>query len=73
MFDLNRDWAWLTQKESRDRLKVYNKWLPHIHVDFHEQGIDEPYYFAPAAEPLHEQITNWQRKFQIEIGDNHAK
>ena len=73
LFDLNRDWAWLTQKESRDRLKVYNKWLPHIHVDFHEQGIDEPYYFAPAAEPLHEQITNWQREFQIEIGDNHAK
>ena len=73
LFDLNRDWAWLTQKESRDRLKTYNKWLPHIHVDFHEQGIDEPYYFAPAAEPLHEQITNWQREFQKEIGDNHAK
>ena len=73
LFDLNRDWAWVTQKESRDRLKVYNKWLPHIHVDFHEQGIDMPYYFAPAAEPLHEQITDWQRKFQVEIGNNHAK
>ena len=73
LFDLNRDWAWVTQKESRDRLKVYNKWLPHIHVDFHEQGIDMPYYFAPAAEPLHEQITDWQRKFQKEIGNNHAK
>ncbi|MDC1493004.1 M14 family metallopeptidase [Flavobacteriaceae bacterium] len=73
LFDLNRDWAWVTQKESRDRLKIYNKWLPHIHVDFHEQGIDEPYYFAPAAEPLHEQITDWQREFQVEIGNNHAK
>jgi len=73
LFDLNRDWAWLTQKESRNRLKIYNKWLPHIHVDFHEQGIDEPYYFAPAAEPLHEQITDWQREFQKEIGNNHAK
>ena len=73
LFDLNRDWAWLTQKESRDRLKVYNKWLPHIHVDFHEQGIDEPYYFAPAAEPLHEEITDWQRKFQVDIGNNNAK
>jgi hypothetical protein len=73
LFDLNRDWAWVTQKESRDRLKIYNKWLPHIHVDFHEQGIDMPYYFAPAAEPLHEQITDWQREFQKEIGNNHAK
>lgn len=73
LFDLNRDWAWATQVESAQRLKVYNEWLPHIHVDFHEQGINEPYYFAPAAEPFHEIITDWQRNFQIEIGKNHAK
>ena len=47
--------------------------MPHIHVDFHEQGINEPYYFAPAAEPFHEIITDWQRNFQTEIGRNHAK
>ncbi len=73
MFDLNRDWAWLTQVESQHRLKVYNKWLPHIHVDFHEQGVDNPYYFAPAAEPYHEVITPFQRAFQVTMGKNHAK
>ena len=73
LFDLNRDWVWATQIESSSRLKIYNKWLPHIHVDFHEQGINEPYYFAPAAEPFHEIITNWQRNFQTQIGKNHAK
>lgn len=73
MFDLNRDWAWLTQVESQQRLKVYNTWLPHVHVDFHEQGVDNPYYFAPAAEPYHEVITNFQRDFQVKIGKNHAK
>ncbi|MBO0592288.1 zinc carboxypeptidase [Cellulophaga sp. E16_2] len=73
MFDLNRDWAWLTQVESQQRLKAYNLWLPHVHVDFHEQGINEPYYFAPAAEPYHEVITNFQRDFQVTIGKNHAK
>nr|WP_321222963.1 M14 metallopeptidase family protein [uncultured Psychroserpens sp.] len=73
LFDLNRDWAWATQVESQARLKVYNKWLPHIHVDFHEQGINEPYYFAPAAEPFHEIISDWQRDFQTQIGKNHAK
>lgn len=73
MFDLNRDWAWLTQVESRHRLKQYNKWLPHVHVDFHEQGVDNPYYFAPAAEPYHEVITDFQRDFQETIGKNHAK
>ena len=73
LFDLNRDWAWLTQIESELRLKEYQKWLPHVHVDFHEQGIDEPYYFAPAAEPYHEVITKWQRDFQAMIGNNNAK
>ncbi|MGF1554748.1 M14 family zinc carboxypeptidase [Paucihalobacter sp.] len=73
LFDLNRDWAWATQIETQTRIKVYNKWMPHIHVDFHEQGINEPYYFAPAAEPFHEIITDWQRDFQIEIGKNNAK
>nr|WP_299383659.1 M14 family metallopeptidase [Allomuricauda sp.] len=73
MFDLNRDWAWLTQVESQQRLKVYNQWLPHVHVDFHEQGMDNPYYFAPAAEPYHEVITNFQRDFQVTLGKNHAK
>ncbi|UJH92373.1 M14 family metallopeptidase [Antarcticibacterium sp. 1MA-6-2] len=73
LFDLNRDWAWATQIETKQRLEIYNQWLPHIHVDFHEQGINEPYYFAPAAEPFHEIITPFQRDFQTEIGKNHAR
>ncbi len=73
MFDLNRDWAWQTQIESQQRIKVYNQWLPHVHVDFHEQGPNNPYYFAPAAEPYHEVITPWQHEFQVIIGKNHAK
>ncbi|WP_224489277.1 M14 family metallopeptidase [Robertkochia flava] len=73
MFDLNRDWAWLTQKESQQRIKLFTQWLPHIHVDFHEQSVNSPYYFAPAAEPLHEVITDWQKEFQHTIGKNHAK
>ncbi len=73
LFDLNRDWAWATQVETRQRLKIYNQWMPQVHVDFHEQGINEPYYFAPAAEPFHEVITPFQRQFQTEIGQNHAR
>jgi hypothetical protein len=73
LFDLNRDWAWVTQVESQQRIAIYNKWMPHVHVDFHEQGINSPYYFAPAAEPFHEVISDWQRTFQTQIGKNHAK
>lgn len=72
-FDLNRDWAWATQIESQHRLKVYNQWLPHVHVDFHEQGYNNPYFFAPAAEPMHDVISAWQRDFQLMIGKNNAK
>lgn len=73
LFDLNRDWAWATQKETQQRLVAYNKWMPQIHVDFHEQSYNNPYYFAPAVEPYHEIITDWQREFQVTIGKNHAK
>jgi len=34
--------------------------------------MDAPYYFAPAAEPYHEVITNWQREFQTGVGRNNA-
>jgi len=71
-FDLNRDWAWQTQIETQERLKKYNQWLPQVHVDYHEQGFNDPYYFAPAAEPYHEVITAWQREFQEIIGKNNA-
>ncbi len=72
LFDLNRDWAWMSQVELQARVPHYNKWMPHVHVDFHEQGVNSPYYFAPAAEPYHEAITDWQRAFQVTIGKNHA-
>lgn len=72
-FDLNRDWAWQTQVETQQRIKKYNEWLPQVHCDFHEQYPNNPYYFAPAAEPFHEVITGWQREFQTTIGKNHAK
>lgn len=73
LFDLNRDWAWLTQTESQARIKLYHQWMPHVHVDYHEQGYSSPYYFAPAAEPYHDVISNWQRDFQKSIGENNAK
>ncbi|WP_019039314.1 M14 family metallopeptidase [Psychroflexus tropicus] len=73
LFDLNRDWMWATQVETQQRLKLYNDWMPHVHVDFHEQGINSPYYFAPAAKPYHDIITDFQKDFQTRIGKNNAE
>ncbi|MET1053804.1 MAG: M14 metallopeptidase family protein [Pedobacter sp.] len=72
-FDLNRDWAWQTQIETQQRLALYHEWMPEVHIDFHEQSYNDPYYFAPAAEPVHQDITPFQREFQIIAGKNNAK
>jgi hypothetical protein len=70
LFDLNRDWAWQTQKETKARIALYNQWMPHLHADFHEMGSARSYYFPPAAKPYHKDITAWQREFNEIVGEN---
>ncbi len=72
-YDLNRDWAWQTQAESRQRMDLYNQWMPMVHVDVHEMGYNEPYFFPPAAEPFHDFITKGQRDFHNAIGEATSK
>lgn len=68
LFDPNRDWAWQTQEVTQQRMALYQQWMPHLHGDFHEMGVESPYYFAPSAKPYHEDITPFQRQFQQTIG-----
>ena len=68
LFDPNRDWAWQTQEVTQQRMALYQQWMPHLHADFHEMGVESPYYFAPSAKPYHEDITKFQRDFQQTIG-----
>lgn len=69
LFDLNRDWAWQTQKETKARIELYNQWMPHLHADFHEMGSARSYYFPPAAKPFHKDVTAWQRQVNELIGE----
>ncbi|TVQ68352.1 MAG: zinc carboxypeptidase [Balneolaceae bacterium] len=73
LFDLNRDWAWQVQQESQMRYGIYRQWFPHVHADYHEMGYRAPYFFAPAADPFHLAVTDWQREFQNIIGRNHIR
>jgi hypothetical protein len=52
LFDLNRDWAWGTQQETRARLAAWDFWTPEVHVDFHEMDHTSSYFFFPAAAPI---------------------
>jgi hypothetical protein len=67
LIDLNRDWAWATQQETRARLAAYRAWEPQIYVDFHEMASDSSYFFPPPAEPVHpfidRRILGWIEVF----------
>ena len=45
-FDLNRDRAWQSQQETRNRLKVYLAWHPQVAADLHEMGSRSTYFCA---------------------------
>lgn len=67
LFDLNRDWAWLTQPETRARLATWFRWNPQVHVDFHEMNPNSTYFFFPAAAPINpiyaDNILAWGQRF----------
>lgn len=67
LIDLNRDWAWASQVETRQRLEAYRAWEPHVHVDLHEMSSRSTYFFPPSAEPIHPrippQLIDWLEVF----------
>ncbi|WP_273445653.1 M14 family zinc carboxypeptidase [Neolewinella agarilytica] len=50
-FDLNRDWVWGVHPESRGHTTAYQKWMPQVHTDYHEQGYDANYFTVPGTTP----------------------
>lgn len=54
--DMNRDWAWASQQETRHRIAAYRSWEPQVYVDFHEMSSSSSYFFPPSADPVHPQI-----------------
>jgi hypothetical protein len=56
LIDLNRDWAWATQQETRSRIAAYRAWEPQVYVDFHEMSSEASYFFPPPSEPVHPRI-----------------
>lgn len=67
LFDMNRDWAWATQPETRGRIAVYRDWQPQVVVDLHEMYYEDTYFFPPATSPvntnIHPDTTAWLDRF----------
>ncbi len=72
MFDLNRDWAWQTQAETRQRIELFYQLMPQVYADFHEMGDESTFFFAPGANPWHEAVTQWQHEFHKLMGLGNA-
>jgi hypothetical protein len=67
LFDLNRDWSWATQPETRARLATWWEYNPQVKVDFHEMGYNTTYFFFPAAAPINPiyppHVLAWGERF----------
>ncbi len=71
-FDLNRDWAWATQKETQQRLATWDRWNPQIHADLHEMGYDATYFFFPPAKPINPLYPSHILEWAERIGAGNA-
>ena len=66
-FDLNRDWVWGVHPESRGHTRAYQRWMPSVHTDYHEQGYDANYFTTPGTTPrnllLPDAYESWTDSF----------
>ncbi len=73
LFDLNRDWLWLVHPESRSRLIAYRQYLPHLHIDYHEQSYLSPYFLGGGDDPYSINIPDESREWIEMYGDANAE
>ncbi|WP_286353573.1 M14 family zinc carboxypeptidase [Geothrix oryzae] len=68
LFDLNRDWVWQTQGETRAKTAAFLRWNPQVLADHHEMWPEASYYFPPTMQPIHQGLPEpfagrWQGAF----------
>jgi hypothetical protein len=66
LFDMNRDWTILSQKETLARIKAYQQYHPEVFIDVHEMTEDSSYFFPPPMIPHNPNIppnmVDWWNK-----------
>ena len=72
LVDLNRDWVWATQLETRYRLAAFRAWEPQVYVDLHEMASEATYFFPPSAEPVNPGIDPRTVRWLGVFGDANA-
>lgn len=77
LFDLNRDFYFAVNPESRGRIKAINQWYPLLMIDGHEMGALDTYLFGPPREPVNEHIAKsiikWGKVFAEDQASTYDK
>jgi hypothetical protein len=73
LIDMNRDWAWQSQRETRDRVAQYRRWNPQVFVDFHEMSYNSTYFFPPDATPINANVPKDVQKWLDVFGRANAE
>ena len=73
LIDMNRDWAWSSQAETKARIAEYRKWYPQVFVDFHEMGAQSTYFFPPDAKPINANLPKDVEKWLEVFGRANAE
>jgi hypothetical protein len=72
LFDMNRDWIFATQPETRGRLRAVNEWNPHYFMESHEMDSQSTFLFLPAREAINPNEPDNVRKWQVEFAKDLA-
>lgn len=72
LFDMNRDWIFGTQPESRGRIAAAGAWNPQYFMESHEMGAQDTFLFMPAREPINYNYPEHGHKWGVEIQKDHA-
>src|SRR5712691_8392242 len=72
LIDMNRDWAWTSQRETLARVALYRQWNPQVFVDLHEMSYQSTYFFPPDAKPLNANLPKDVEKWLDVFGRANA-
>jgi len=72
LFDLNRDWAFVTQQETRAHVAAFLRVRPQVCVDLHEMGRESSYFFPPPTDPVNPNVPPELREWWDVFGRANA-
>lgn len=73
LFDLNRDWIFCTQPETRGRVAAVTAWHPHYFMESHEMGPLDTFLFMPPRAPVNPNIPAHVRDWETAFAQDTAR